>query len=111
MIKGNEIVTRQTINKGIVNEAAQEIMDDWVRRNNVNSYLIIEDYITNEMGEEEVYNRYYIYDNYDNPKLDHYQELDIKNTGLNFRVLQNFSSDEYYKLEYKKKITSLNIPQ
>ena len=98
-IRSCNIQSIQTIAAGVTNEANQQLIDAWIRTNNVNSYLIIDDYATDDLGKEYVYNRKYVYDNEANPKEDFYQELDINNTGINFRVLDSIGS-EFYQVDY-----------
>lgn len=92
----------QTVSGGVTNAENRATIDEWLRKNTVNDYIVIEDYATDINGEQYIYNQYYIRNIESDPTLDDYFELDIINTGLYLKSAKtlgtycNLNSDGSY---------------
>ena len=100
-IKSVDIKTLNIIVNGVVQEENLAFMEDWIKRTNINSYAISDVYYIDPDTEEEViYNRVFIYDDEQNPKEDVYQELEIKNNGIDLRKVDDDLNGDFYTITY-----------
>ena len=114
--KATSVEKRDIVVNGVLNTANRDFMNNWIKYSVANSYIIINEYNTDD--EETLRNQYFIYDNYGHQiydsgnslKDDAFQEIDIDNNGLGLRVAKALP-DSFFQFSSLKGEEAYNPPE